>query len=102
MRCRSLACPAKKDCCEKIEEARLGTHLVGAESHSGRASAARTMLLPRFSIRTFLIATAGFAVVFLIVGAAVRGGTWGWGVTIGIASLAVTALVHAAYFGVIY
>lgn len=58
------------------------------------------MLVPRFSIRTILIATVGFALLFLVAGTAYRGQTWGWAVVIGVASLVVTALVHAGLFGV--
>jgi hypothetical protein len=40
------------------------------------------------------------AVASVIIGTAFRGQTWAWGVTIGLASLVVTALVHGAWFGV--
>jgi hypothetical protein len=59
-------------------------------------------LLPRFSIRAMLgILTFG-AVIFLIAGMAHRGQYWAWGVTIALLSLIVTALVHAAFFGVVW
>ena len=44
----------------------------------------------------------GCAIVFLIVGMAYRGQAWAWGVTIAIASLIIAALVHAAWFGVVW
>jgi hypothetical protein len=59
------------------------------------------MLLPRFTIRTLLVILTGSAAVFVIVGAAVRGHYWAWGVTIAIFSLLVTAVVHAAWFSVV-
>jgi hypothetical protein len=57
-------------------------------------------LLPRFSIRALLWMVTICAVAFLIVGMAYRGQYWAWGVAIGLASLILTALVHAAWFGV--
>jgi hypothetical protein len=59
------------------------------------------MLLPRFTIRTLLVILTASAAVFVIVGAAVRGHYWAWGVTIAIFSLLVTAVVHAAWFSVV-
>jgi hypothetical protein len=58
------------------------------------------MLAPRFSIRTLLAIVTGGAVVFLVAGMAVRGEIWAWGVTIGVFSLLLTMLIHAAWFGV--
>ena len=60
------------------------------------------MLLPRFTIRTILAVMALCAVLFLLVGTAYRGQTWAWAATIGVLSLAVTALVHAACFGIVW
>ncbi len=60
------------------------------------------LLLPRFSIRTLLGLLTLCAVAFLIAGMAYRGQYWAWGVTIGLASVVVTALVHAAWFGVVW
>jgi hypothetical protein len=57
-------------------------------------------LLPRFSIRALLGILTIAAVAFLIVGMAYRGQYWAWGVTIGLASLVLTALVHAAWYGI--
>jgi hypothetical protein len=60
------------------------------------------MLVPRFTIRTILAVTTGCAVFFLVVGTAFRGQNWAWGVAFGVLSLAVTALVHAACFGMVW
>lgn len=59
------------------------------------------MLLPRFTIRTAFIGVTILAVVFVVVGMAFRGDNWAWGITIGLVSLAVTMLVHAAWFGIV-
>jgi hypothetical protein len=59
-------------------------------------------LLPRFSIRALLGALTICAAVFLVAGMAYRGQYWAWGVTIGLTSLILTALVHALWFGVIW
>jgi len=64
--------------------------------------AGRTTLLPRFSIRALLgLLTIG-ALVFVVAGTAYRGQNWAWGVTIALVSLVVTALAHAAWFGVVW
>lgn len=60
------------------------------------------MLLPRFTIRALLVMLTVCALVSVIAGMAYRGQTWAWGVTIGLLSLLVVALVHAAWFGVIW
>jgi hypothetical protein len=60
------------------------------------------MLVPRFSIRTLLMILTAGAVACLVAGMAYRGQYWAWGVTIALASLVVTAFVHAALFGVIW
>jgi hypothetical protein len=60
------------------------------------------MLLPRFTIRTLLVLLTVCAFVFVVVGMAIRGKFWARGVTIGLASLLFTALVHAAWFGVVW
>jgi hypothetical protein len=66
-------------------------------------SATKTpMLAPRFTIRTLLIVLTLGAVVFLVAGMAVRGHLWAWGATIGVLSLAVTLIVHAAWFGLVW
>jgi hypothetical protein len=59
-------------------------------------------LLPRFSIRALLGMLTICAVAFLIAGMAYRGQYWAWGVTIGLVSLLLTALVHAGWFGVVW
>jgi hypothetical protein len=61
-----------------------------------------SLLFPRFSIRTLLGVSTLCAVAFLIAGMAYRGHVWAWGITLGLASLIVTALVHAAWFGVVW
>jgi hypothetical protein len=60
------------------------------------------MLVPRFSIRTLLVMLTLGAVACLIAGMAYRGKYWALGATIALASLAVTAFVHATLFGVIW
>lgn len=60
------------------------------------------MLLPRFTLRSVLAATAVCAVLFLFVGIAYRGETWAWGATIGILSIGVVAVVQAMFFGVVW
>jgi len=59
------------------------------------------MLMPRFTIRTAFVGVTILAVVFVVVGMAFRGDNWAWGITIGLISLAVTMLVHAAWFGIV-
>jgi hypothetical protein len=59
-------------------------------------------LLPRFSIRVLLGVLTVCAFAFVVVGTAYRGENWAWGVTIGLVSILVTALVHAAWFGVVW
>jgi hypothetical protein len=60
------------------------------------------MLIPRFTMRTILAVMTGCAVLFVVMGMAVRGQTWAWGLVIGVLSLGVTALVHAAWFGIVW
>lgn len=60
------------------------------------------MLLPRFSIRTLLLLLTLAAIVSVVVGMAVRGADWAWGISLGVLSLLLTALVHAAWFGVVW
>jgi len=60
------------------------------------------MFVPRFTIRTLLVVLTIGAVVSVIAGMAVRGQAWAWGVTIGLVSLGLTALVHAAWFGIVW
>jgi len=60
------------------------------------------MLVPRFTIRAMLVVMTLLAVFFLLVGTAFRGQNWAWGVAIGVVSLAVAALIHAACFGMVW
>ena len=60
------------------------------------------MFFPRFNLRTILAVTTAAAVFFLLVGTGYRGQQWAWGAAIGVASLGVTALVHAACFGIVW
>ena len=60
------------------------------------------MLLPRFTIRTLLVVLTVSAFVFVIAGMAFRGQYWALGVTIGLLSLVFTAMVHAAWFGIVW
>ena len=60
------------------------------------------MLVPRFTIRALLVMLTISAFAFVIVGMAFRGQNWAWGVSIGLLSLLVTAVVHAAWFGIIW
>ncbi len=60
------------------------------------------MLLPRFSIRTLLWLLTLAAIASVVVGMAVRGAEWAWGISLGLLSLFLTALVHAAWFGVVW
>jgi hypothetical protein len=63
---------------------------------------ARSLLVPRFTIRTLLALLTVFAIVFVMIGTATRGQYWAWGVTIGLVSLIITALTHAAWFGIVW
>ena len=60
------------------------------------------MLLPRFTIRALLVMLTVGAVASVIIGMAFRGQGWAWGASIGLLSLFVTALVHAAWFGTVW
>ena len=60
------------------------------------------MLLPQFTIRTLLMVLTMCAVVSVFAGIALRGQNWAWGVTIGLLSLVFTAVVHAAWFGIVW
>jgi hypothetical protein len=60
------------------------------------------MLMPRFTIRTALVGVTLCALIFVVVGMAVRGETWAWGITIALVSLIITLLVHAAWFGLVW
>lgn len=60
------------------------------------------MLIPRFTIRALWVVLTVCAFVSVIVGMAVRGQHWAWGVTIGLLSLVLIALVHAGWFGLVW
>jgi hypothetical protein len=60
------------------------------------------MIMPRFTIRTGLLGVTFCALAFVVVGMALRGETWAWGITIGLVSLLVTLVVHAAWFGLVW
>src|SRR5262249_44050520 len=64
--------------------------------------AMRGMLLPRFSIRTLLVLLTLGAAASVVVGMAFHGHAWAWAVSIAILCLAVTAIVHAAWFALIW
>jgi hypothetical protein len=63
---------------------------------------ARSLLVPRFTIRTLLAILTAFAIIFVMIGTATRGQYWAWGVTIGLVSLIITAFTHAAWFGIVW
>ena len=65
-----------------------------------KADAAQQSLVPRFTIRTLLVMLTVCAVIFVMIGTATRGQYWAWGVTIGILSVIIVALTHAAWFGI--
>lgn len=60
------------------------------------------MLIPRFTLRTILVITTVCAGLFLLLGMAARGEMWAWGAAIGVLSLGVAAVVHAACFGIVW
>ena len=60
------------------------------------------MIMPRFTIRTAFVGVTCCALLFVVVGMAVRGETWAWGISIGVISLVVTLFVHAAWFGLVW
>jgi hypothetical protein len=76
--------------------------LIYAFSRCSSRNTGLFMLLPRFSIRALLMIITASAVAFLIIGMGLRGQHWAWGASLGIISVAVTALVHAAWFSVIW
>jgi ABC-type uncharacterized transport system permease subunit len=66
------------------------------------AAQSQLMLMPQFSIRATLAFVTAAAFVFVVAGFAYRGQDWAWGVVIALVSLGVTALVHGAWFGVVW
>jgi hypothetical protein len=67
------------------------------------AETARARLVPRFTIRALLVMITVAAIVFVMIGTASRGeDSWAWGITIGLVSVIITALAHAAWFGIVW
>ena len=62
----------------------------------------KSLLMPRFTIRTLLAILTICALVFVMIGTAYRGQIWAWGVTIGIVSLIITSLSHTAWYGIVW
>jgi hypothetical protein len=60
------------------------------------------MLIPQFSIRWLLALTTVCAVIFSIVGLAVRGHAWAAGVSVGIGAVVVLALVYGSLFALVW
>lgn len=59
-------------------------------------------LLPQFSIRLMLGATAAVAVLLSVVAMAARGHDWAIGVSLGVAGLAIAFATYAVLFGVLW
>jgi hypothetical protein len=57
-------------------------------------------LIPQFSLRWILVATAVLAVVSLVASEGLRGAAWAGGVTVGLVALVVAFLVYAMLFAV--
>jgi hypothetical protein len=60
------------------------------------------MLIPQFSLRRMLGLTAAIAVVFLVMGWAIRGNAWAIGVSAAVVALTLAGLVYAAMFAVVW
>ena len=60
------------------------------------------MIIPQFSLRWLLAVTTVAAVVFSIIGLAMRGSAWAIAVSAGIGSLVVLASVCASMFAVVW
>ncbi|TWT89929.1 hypothetical protein Mal64_03110 [Pseudobythopirellula maris] len=56
------------------------------------------MLFPRFSLRTFILIVTCCAAFFVVVGQAVSGHVWAWGVTVGLVSVLLSFLVQALFY----
>jgi hypothetical protein len=69
-------------------------------SEQTKADPAKQSVVPRFTIRTLLVMLTVCAVIFVMIGTATRGQYWAWGVSIGILSVIIVALTHAAWFGI--
>ena len=66
------------------------------------AAGAYVCPVPRFSIRTLLVMLDAWSGGVFDRGDGVSGQQWAYGASIGLFSVLVTALVHAAWFGVIW
>ena len=60
------------------------------------------MLIPQFSLRWLLALTTVCAVVFSIVGLAMRGSRWAAAVSVGIGSLVVLVMVYGLVFALVW
>jgi hypothetical protein len=59
-------------------------------------------LIPQYTIRWLMAVTAGCAVVFSVMGLAVRGSSWAMAVSIGVGALALMMAVYAMLFGLVW
>ncbi len=60
------------------------------------------MLIPQFSLRWLLALTTVCAVVFSIVGLAVRGSQWAAAVSVGIGSLVLAVVIYGLVFALVW
>lgn len=60
------------------------------------------MLLPRFSMKTILATMTGSALVFVIVGQAVRGSAWALGISMAIGSVVLALSIYALMFLIVW
>jgi len=60
------------------------------------------MLIPQFSLRWLLAVTTVCAVIFSVMGLAVRGSHWAAAVSIAVGSLVVAAMVYALLFAMVW
>jgi len=65
-----------------------------------RCSDNRGMLIPRFSVRSYFIATVVLAIFFVMLGCAVNGQGWARGVSVAIIGAAGTFAVYAVLFAI--
>jgi len=56
------------------------------------------MLLPRYSLRTTLLGITSCALLFVVLGQALRGRPWAIVISVAVVSLLVTLLFHAALY----
>jgi hypothetical protein len=59
-------------------------------------------MLPRFTLRTILAITTAMALFFVLVGAGARGQVWAVGAAIGVGSIALSFVVQAALFALVW